>query len=323
MFRTVNGGTPTPTNFHQVGWEPCPNSGGGTSGGTGGTSNGNGIGGSGTNAAGSSGSGFGGSNNNNSGGGGSGGGASSNNTVTTVPVPYPPEDGTSDSPCDKLKGLANPSRDAGSIKDNVDRLKAKVNSGDNNNEIGFESKRNINSTGEIIYTNEDITSSQNAQIAMNVDSDHIGGGHTHPINSYPMYSFGDLAFLLTAYENASNTRKSDVYYMLICKDGPNVKTYALKVDNIASLRTAINNELDKTEYNIYTTERLKIDAIHNNQRQFYENCQGNFEKMFLQFLTNYGVSLYNATDENLTNWNQLKLVGATSNFQSVLPIPCN
>jgi hypothetical protein len=268
----------------------------------------------------------------NSGGGGSSSGNGNNNSsILTAPLPSSSGDGPGNdadtgslnTPCQDLKGLVNPNRGTGSIMSSIQRLKDKVNSADNNNELGFSTKRGINPDGTMKYTNTDITSEQNAQVELPTHSTIIGGGHTHPSNAYPMFSFGDLDFLLSTYNEASNGRKHDVYYMLVSKNNTTgiVNTYALKVDNAFTLQQAINAELDKPDYPKILSFDYIIRTIHKKQSRFYESCQGNYEKMFLQYFGNFGVSIYNATYANLTLWNKLEL-DPSINTPTVVSTPC-
>ena len=114
-------------------------------------------------------------------------------------------------PCFTLKNLANPDRGSGSIKPSVDLLKQKVNSTNNNNEIGFSTRKIGNFDGTFTYTNTPITSSNNNNIEFPMESNCLGGGHSHPIDSYPLYSFGDIKLLRNMFDTASPSRNPEVF----------------------------------------------------------------------------------------------------------------
>lgn len=314
-FRTSDGTIVPVNNLFDVVWEPCPCSeaSGSTNPGTSGDSPGP-IG----STTGSS-----------STSGGSSGANSGSGTIMTIPVSTNTDNNGTQSdytitqtPCGSLRDLANPNRGAGNIKPFIDSLKTQVNSANNYVELGFSTKRNNDPTdGSPVYTTSTETSNNNSNIDLPFGGSFIGGGHTHPVNAYPMFSFGDLTWLAQAYSDASTGRKNDVFYMLVCKNKATgiVHTYALKVTDIANLTNSINTTLNVSDFTQINDLKDRIEEIHKKQAIRYSNCNDNYEGSFLSQFPNFGISLYSTNDTNLLNWNLLNL----SNVLTVTSNPCN
>jgi hypothetical protein len=245
---------------------------------------------------------------------------SGNNGVTILQPNSPPPTQTQQDPCEQLKKLGDPTKN--NIKPNVDLLKQKVNSNDNNSEIGFESKRNLNFDNTVSYINTNVTSPNQFQVELSTGGNNIGGGHSHPDGSYGMFSFGDVKFLSEAYNNASSTRKEEVFFIVTCKNPVGlVKTYSLKVNDIDALTNNIYAVLNDPKYAYIPDESLKIDAIHYDQSSIYSQSGIDLEKSFLQQFSAFGISLYEATDDTMTHWSKLELDADPAN--PVKNTPCN
>lgn len=231
-------------------------------------------------------------------------------------------------PCEELKKLCDPTRGNGSIKTNVDLLKQKVNSNNNNrSEIGFEAQKVGNADGSFTYTNTDIVGNQ-YNVPIETGFNYIGGGHNHPFDGYPMFSFGDLQVLSSIYIAASPQRKEEVYFMLVCKNQETgiTKTYAIKVDDIDKLTNELNAVWTDPKYvSIPELNNERIDKIHKDQAVKYKQSNGQYEKSFFQQFGGYGISLYEATNEALTNWNKLELGTTSGNAPELIvnSTPCN
>ncbi len=248
---------------------------------------------------------------------GSGGAGGNSSGVGILEPPIVPP-----TPCDQVKKLGEPTKN--NIKPNVDLLKQKVNSSNNKKEIGFESQKNTNYDDTISYTNTDVSSPNQFNISLNTGGPYIGGGHSHPDGSDPMFSYGDLKFLSKAYNDASSSRKEDVFYIVVCKN-PNtgfVNTYCIRVDDIAILDTSIDAIWTDPIYaNISELNEARINKIHYDQAKTYSKCGGDFEKSFLQQFSTFGISLFEATDNTMTKWSKIELDANPNN--PVIKTPCN
>ena len=230
-------------------------------------------------------------------------------------------------PCEELKKLVNSTRVNGSIKTNVDLLKAKVNSNDNTSEISFDTEKHMNSDETYTYTNTNRTG-LTATAPIYTGHHFIGGGHNHPKQGVPMFSFEDVQTFRDIYRETFPSNRNEVYLILVCKDNNGVtKTYALKVDDY----DALNNEVDAVwydpKYAEYTEENnQRIDQIKRLQGKKYDKCGGQYEKSFLQQFGGYGISMYQATNEALTTWSKLELGNGNPLDPSQLTVnsnPCN
>lgn len=248
--------------------------------------------------------------------GGSGGaGGNSSGTGVLPPTIVPP------TPCDQVKKLGDPTKN--NIKPNVDSLKQKVNSSDNTNEIGFETKKIENPDETYTYVNTNVTSTNQFSIPITTYFNNIGGGHSHPIGSYPMFSFGDVKFLSEAYDSASPSRKDEVFYVLVCKDPSTglLNTYSIRVDDINALINNVDATINNQTFAEIDNEEGRLEKIHLNQARTYSICGGDYEKSFLQQFAAFGIALYQATDDTMTHWSKLEL--DTNPNNPVKKLPCN
>ncbi|MDY0090825.1 MAG: hypothetical protein RBR78_10740 [Flavobacteriaceae bacterium] len=93
--------------------------------------------------------------------------------------------------------------------------------------------------------------------------------------------------------------------MIVCHNGA---VYSLKVDDYAKLNVKIENDLATAKG---SNDEEKEDFIEKRLAREYRKDKNNLERAFLKEFGNYGISIYKATDENLTNWKKLKLKNNT------------
>jgi hypothetical protein len=221
-----------------------------------------------------------------------------------------------------LKKLSDPTRTQGNIKPKVALLKQKVESANNYNEIGFSTKKGVNAvTGDPQYTNEDSPAGTDETINIVSGDLYIGGGHSHPNTGMGIYSFGDVKLLRNIFRDALNNRKNEVYFLIVCKDASGTtKYYNIKVDNYIELNNYVNSMLNDNNNNGALTEKETIFKIHEKQERIYgKEPYQDYEKSFLKQFKDFGISLYSASDENLTDWKKLQL----NPNGTVVAVPCN
>ncbi len=232
-------------------------------------------------------------------------------------------------PCEELKHLASPTK--ANVKPEVDRLKAEVNSPSNPtnpSEIGFGIKKKADPIdGTFTYHVNNATSTGNHSMDIPTQNDDIGGGHIHTKNGYPMFSFVDVRFLRDAYLSASYSRKPEVFFMLVCKNQATgiTHTYAIKVNDYAFLNNQVQTIWEDSKYASFLDEDIRTKEILKDQQKKYNNCNGDYEKSFFQQYGGLGLSLYEATDDSLLNWNKLELGPDPSNPANirVSSTPCS
>jgi len=221
-------------------------------------------------------------------------------------------------PCEQMRALTDVTK-TGNMKPSVDWLKGKVMAAVNKVEHGIEVKKVMNPDGTYRYEYTQVSSVDEFSVPLSTGSSYIGGAHSHPKNGYAMFSFGDVKFLRNAYDEASPSRKQDVFCIMVAKDNSgNVNAYAIKVDDFATLDRKVNEVWNNPKYNAYT-EIDKLDLIHTDQAYKYHNSKGALEESFLQQFGSFGISIYKA-DDALKQWNKLTLNTATNR---VTQTPCN
>lgn len=141
----------------------------------------------------------------------------------------------------------------------------------------------------------------------------VGQIHTHPNGTYSAFSWLDLRALRDLHKDSHNDFNDDIFVMVVAPD--NV-TYALKVSDIDILIQKVNNDWDNAKGD---NDEEKEDYIEENMTKEYKKSD-NLEQTFLELYGNYGVSLYKATDANLTNWKLLELDEEDEDL--VNEIPC-
>lgn len=140
----------------------------------------------------------------------------------------------------------------------------------------------------------------------------VGQAHTHPVETHPIPSWLDLRGLKNVYKYAYDYNKNDVFIMIVCHTGD---VYALKVDNFALLNQKIESDSTKAKG---ANKDIKFHNIEKELEEYYSDNANDLEKAFFKRYGNYGVSVYKATDNNLTNWERLEL-----NKNKVDKVPCN
>ncbi len=148
----------------------------------------------------------------------------------------------------------------------------------------------------------------------------IGGGHLHPKESVPIPSFGDIYILNDFYVEAWESRKPEVFNMVVCKDYVNNThpIYVIRVDNPGALQLALNNKLAGING---ADDKAKIKKVLDLESKAYSKPNVNIERTFLGAYAAYGISLYKATDNSLTHWTKLSLNPA--NPLEIIETPCN
>jgi hypothetical protein len=235
---------------------------------------------------------------------GIGGGCTPNETIV---VSLPPED----PPCVSLTKLFAPDRE--NIKSKINNyLKPKLNE-------PFEYAVNYR---KYTIPEEEFFSQNEQPLSKTASLIQIGGNfygqiHTHPVGTYPMFSWQDIYNLKDLYADAKPQNKQDVFMIIVC---PNDKVYAVKVDDFNKLKTKMDGDWDSPEL-IGCSEVEKNDDLLNTMKKEYSK-DSNSERVFLKKFKDYGISVYKA-DNNLTNWSKLLLDNSNSENPTVNQNPCN
>jgi hypothetical protein len=222
-------------------------------------------------------------------------------------------------PCLDLVNLMNYNLNSSNgLKAEINWLKDKVNATVNDKEAGVEVKKVMNPDESFKYEFTQVLSKEQFSIPLSIGFSYVGGLHSHPTDGYAMFSFQDIRFLLSVYDEASSIRKQETFNGLVAKDAAgNTNTYMLKIENIESLRMQIDNLWNDPFYAKYQNEDDRIKAIHKDQAIKYSESNGNLEKSFLEQFKDFGIVLFKA-DATTDSFDKLTL-----NNSTVTPTPCN
>lgn len=179
-------------------------------------------------------------------------------------------------------------------------------------------KRSVNFAGDMEYANTGVQQGGFGSAGGMSGSVWYGQIHTHHKNTQPMFSWSDLYTLKEMYENTYSTNKPLVFIAIVCH---NAGIYSLKINDWDAFLEKINDGLNSvSEGNL----QEKLDKLDNVVKNIYGNTYGgDLEKIFLQRFKDFGVSLYKADDDNLSNWTELKLNNPNASNPTVVPTPCN
>ena len=221
-----------------------------------------------------------------------------------------------DNNCNELKKLSNTDDFSANINPIVTELRTKTELG---KEYSISFRKNINGGEEynIPDSNGIQEGKSKTESDINTGTVWFGGIHTHPKDTYPMFSWADVNRLRNVYDELhADFTKDDVFIMIVNHDDT---VYALKINNILTLTTKLNEELANTKG---ATESEKEKTLNKNMQREYRKDSDN-ERAFLKKFNNYGIGLYKANDQNLSNWSRLELDDPTSDNPNVNAIPCD
>lgn len=228
-----------------------------------------------------------------------------------TPILSPPID-----PCGGLGAIGNQNKI--NLKPDYDNwLKPQVQGVPNRGERGVNVKAPY-SNGERIFVSEQVSDSSGFEVPAATGAYYFLSAHTHPDNGIPMFSFADVRVLKDLYRRARSENKGLVAMIIVVKGADGViSTYALKVRNYAMLEGAVANTL--SAYTGVDDDAKEVGAMAA-QSNSYNTCGGNYTAQFLSDFSNYGISLYEAMDESLSNWSKLTLAAPGS--QQIISTPC-
>lgn len=247
--------------------------------------------------------------------------------VTTPVIPGLDEEiDVEEDPCTTLKNVVDPTK--GDLKSDIDWLKTKV---DEETEFGVEIEmRRIN--GEFSFP----TDRKENGTANNVELNHggfiVGSAHNHTKNAVRIPSFGDLEWIKICRDSVRTGRENQVFSIVVTKgNNGTTNVYAIKINNFQNLINELNLIWNSQKYSSIINERDKLDAILEDDKFYYnynqDSTQDDVEKKFLQKYGGFGIDLYKATSDDLTQWSRLDLGSnpdtTSPNTLIVIPTPCN
>ena len=221
-----------------------------------------------------------------------------------------------DSPCQSLAKLTQTDSLSANIRPIVDSLRTKTSLTKEwyTNFRNSEDSDYDGNTTTYNYQENGIASSTSIKNApAKIGPSYFGQIHTHPNSRYNMFSWLDLRAIKDVYEGTYSAYRSDVFIMIVCS---NDSVYSLKIDDINALNTALDADLANAKGNADEEKEKNIKEFLADEY----SKSSNLEQTFLKFFGNHGISLYKATDTNLSNWKELEL--DTNDDEIVNETPC-
>ena len=227
---------------------------------------------------------------------------------------FPPVE-DDDTPCEKLNQLTQTDSLSVNIKPIIDSLKAKTSL---NKEYSISFRKTM-VYGQVRSSADPIGFRQgqsNTSSPIRIGPYWFGQAHTHPIGTFGMFSWSDLYRINNLYLDLNSAFKKDAFLMIVNHDGT---VYALKINDFMALNAAIANDLDNA---LGSTIDEKVENLNEEIQKEYKKDPNDLERVFLREFGNFGITIYKASDENISNWNKLEMNGDIINPQ-VNEIPCN
>ena len=218
--------------------------------------------------------------------------------------------------CNELQKLSQTDELSANINPTVTQLK---NLTAEDNEYSISYRKNINGGEESNFPDSDGILEGDSQTGSSINYGAVwfGGIHTHPKGTIQMFSWLDISRLKLVYDNLhADFNKEDVFIMIVNDNGT---VYAAKIDDITKLSEELQNDLDNAKGN--TIDKKEENLTDKLSRKYRKG--DNIERTFLKNFLDYGISLFKANDENLSNWSKLKLEEPASNNSDVITKPCN
>ncbi|MCD0480769.1 hypothetical protein LPB90_20185 [Chryseobacterium sp. LC2016-29] len=242
-------------------------------------------------------------------GGGCGGGGSGDGGYE---YPEPPQE----SPCEKANALIDPTKAnikpliTGGMYDYIDNSS----SGEAGVWLKKDAARNI--TLEIAPP----TATNNIKIM--TGGSYYSAIHTHPKDTYPMFTWADIYVLYGLEMNAATYNNGQSSFILVCEDDNGVKqTYMIMFEDIGAYMEDIFNNPDNigcTHQEIIERMDTKLKLM--NDEELAKDTP-NYESAFLQLNFGTNIGLYKA-NSNLTGFSKLEIASNTPNAV-VISTNCN
>ncbi|MFN3942757.1 MAG: hypothetical protein ACK4K1_08990 [Flavobacterium sp.] len=229
-------------------------------------------------------------------------------------------------PCEVLKDLLK--TDKQNIKPIINQLKQKIANNSKNEWASSHEMKNIydpdTNTNNMTYSNSELIEGTPNSVSVMLGTDFVGSTHSHPKDSYPIFSWGDLETLRDTYKDCRNSLKGFVSIQIVCYNKNNPAqplVYSLRINDFAKLDNKINSDWDDSKLNGKSNEE-KLDFIHKDLARSYKTNENNLESFFLYNFKDYGIDLFKANNDQ-TNWSKLSLNPTTNNPNGELQTtPC-
>src|SRR5690554_4502918 len=155
------------------------------------------------------------------------------------------------------------------------------------------------------------------EVAIPTGGSIYGGSHTHPFEANgdkvtPMFSVSDIAKLGEIFAKSSIPASvkyqdpSKFFFTLTVKNGGSTETFAIKIDNAMQFMN-FSNQYYGMSFEDKKTLRNNLAYTYTKTREeggsMYDCLKDLFK--FMNEKNINGISIYQATDSNLSNWKKL------------------
>ncbi|WP_326981186.1 hypothetical protein VUJ46_13010 [Chryseobacterium sp. MYb264] len=219
-------------------------------------------------------------------------------------------------PCQKGKDLLDPAK--GNVKTLITNGMYNYINNSSTGEAGIYLKKD--SAGNI--TTEVAPYTAGAALAIQAGGTYYSAIHTHPTDTYPMFSWSDIYALYTLEMKAASYNNGQSSLTLVCQDDNGVKqTYVIMFENIGQYMEDIFNNPENIGC---THEQIKkrMDAtLKEKYEKESEKTNPDYESIFLQMNFGTNVGLYKANSD-ITGFSKLQIASNIPNAL-VQSINCN
>ena len=216
--------------------------------------------------------------------------------------------------CERLNRLVKNDSIGSNILPIVNQLRTKLSAGNKEWSISYKNKwidGNRKNVPDDSGVQEGVSATRSEASYGNT---WVGFIHTHPDGKFNIFSWLDLRVLMLLHTDSHENFNDEIFIMAVA---PSNKTYALRVDNIQTLIDEVDDDMQNAKGN---NDNEKRENLMLEMAEKYTKSS-NLEQKFLDLYGSYGISLYEATDANLSNWKKLEL--DKDDNQKVNKTPCN
>jgi len=207
-------------------------------------------------------------------------------------------------PCEKLKNLLDVSK--GNITPAVNTLALTINS-INSKEYGTAYLKDSDGN----YTSAGMApGAVGGQINVRIVNNLYAVIHSHPMSTYPVFSFQDVLVLGKINQGLEDHNAGLATFLLVSKNNANdiqPNVYAIVLKPAIMGTTSIESIINNPEF-----AGCSLEEISNGREDEigeYYLTDSNSERAFLNYMKNYNVQLFKA-NATLTNWKELTLEGS-------------
>ena len=146
-------------------------------------------------------------------------------------------------------------------------------------------------------------------VDMTLGQTWIASAHIHTSLGEGMFSWKDIYNLLLQYNSVHHNRRKDVTQFVVVANPnnpnePNV--YAIKIDNLTLFQSKLDADLNNPLMKDPNNDVNKTYKNLNRSLEPFFKAYSSDEFAFLTRFSGYGISLYKAMDNNLSEWNKLE-----------------